>query len=32
MSENKVDFNYSSNMNLFDVDNKQESVVCLGME
>ena len=32
MSENKVDFNYSSNMNLFDVDNKQESVVCLGMK
>lgn len=32
MSENKVDFNYSSNMNLFDVDKKQESVVCLGME
>ena len=32
MSENKVDFNYSSNMNLFDVDRKQDPVFCLGME
>jgi adenine-specific DNA methylase len=32
MSESKVDYNYSSDMNLFDVDKKQEPVVCLGME
>ena len=32
MSESKVDYNYGSSKNLFDVDAHKEPVVCLGME
>ena len=32
MSGNKINFNYSSNTNLFDVEKHQEPVVCLGMK